>query len=55
MTGRQLTLSDIPAPMRKRSFAPVADEGVRVLILGSLPGERSLAQGRYYGHPLNRF
>ncbi len=26
-----------------------------MLILGSLPGERSLADGRYYAHPQNRF
>lgn len=26
-----------------------------MLILGSLPGERSLAEGRYYAHPQNQF
>jgi hypoxanthine-DNA glycosylase len=44
------------APMtRKRSFAPVVDDKVRLLILGSLPGEMSLAHSRYYAHPQNRF
>jgi len=40
---------------RKRSFAPVVDENVRLLILGSLPGEVSLAHAQYYAHPQNRF
>ena len=40
---------------RKASFAPVVTPGTRVLILGSLPGERSLAEGRYYAHPQNQF
>lgn len=39
----------------KRSFPPVAGPATRLLILGSLPGERSLAEARYYAHPQNQF
>jgi hypoxanthine-DNA glycosylase len=40
---------------RKRSFPPVVDARTRLLICGSLPGDRSLAAQRYYAHPQNQF
>jgi hypoxanthine-DNA glycosylase len=40
---------------RKRCFDPVVDEQTRLLLLGSLPGEKSLALQQYYGNRHNQF
>ncbi|MDB5697429.1 MAG: DNA-deoxyinosine glycosylase [Alphaproteobacteria bacterium] len=39
----------------KRSFPPIVDGQVRLMVLGSLPGDISLTAGRYYANPRNHF
>lgn len=39
----------------KYSLKPIVNDNVKILILGSLPGEVSLQQNQYYAHPRNFF
>ncbi len=42
--------------MRKcKSFLPSIDENSKILVLGSMPGIKSLDEQQYYAHPQNRF
>ncbi len=38
-----------------RSFLPQINENSEILILGSMPGVKSLEMQQYYAHPQNRF
>lgn len=40
---------------RYNSFAPILGPDTQLLILGSLPGAKSLKAGQYYAHPQNQF
>jgi double-stranded uracil-DNA glycosylase len=41
--------------IRKESFNAVVDDRTNIVILGSLPGDKSLEAKQYYAHPTNQF
>ncbi len=40
---------------RIKSFPPIVNEQSEILILGSVPGNKSLLMQQYYAHPQNQF
>ncbi|KQR91095.1 DNA-deoxyinosine glycosylase [Chryseobacterium sp. Leaf180] len=40
---------------RISSFPPIIDSDSKILILGSIPGGKSLEKQQYYAHPQNKF
>ena len=43
------------SPNRISSFDPIVSEDSKILILGSVPGAKSLEMEEYYAHPQNQF
>ena len=40
---------------RSSGFPPIIDDGAEILVLGSLPSQKSIEASEYYAHPQNAF
>ncbi|NLN94687.1 MAG: DNA-deoxyinosine glycosylase [Bacteroidales bacterium] len=40
---------------KKEGFPPIIDGNTKVLVLGTMPGDRSILTGEYYANPKNQF
>ncbi len=49
------TSSEPKTTHAKTSFDPISNADTQILILGTMPGDKSLELGEYYGHSRNRF
>jgi hypoxanthine-DNA glycosylase len=41
--------------MYKKALSPLVENSSKILILGTMPGEQSIAKQQYYGNPGNQF
>lgn len=41
--------------MKKKGFLPLVDDKTKILVLGTMPSEKSLKSGEYYANPTNQF
>lgn len=48
-------VAKVNATDTKTSFDPISNADTTILILGTMPGDKSLELGEYYGHSRNRF
>jgi len=48
-------MQNTKSPLLKHGLAPIAGKNCHILLLGSMPSEKSLEKQEYYGHPRNAF
>lgn len=41
--------------MKKEGFPPLIDNNTEIIVLGTMPGDKSIRTGEYYANPTNQF